>query len=114
MSSSKAWIVDEEDKGAVIGSHDLISRTEWRKDAAAAPHKPVQKVAKAGRADESILISLQERLAFRVAKEAQTAATDMKRTSPFGREIQRYYPGETWRGGKVDDIAVIVAVIVDA
>ena len=59
-------------------------------------------------------ISIQEKLAFRIAQKAQAAAVDMKRMSPFGRELLRWYPGESWQGGKVDDIAVIVAVVVDA
>jgi protein phosphatase PTC7 len=32
---------------------------------------------------------------------------------PFAKEVQKYYPNEDWRGGKVDDICVVVAIVVE-
>ena len=31
---------------------------------------------------------------------------------PFAREVQRRFPNESYRGGKIDDICVLVAVVV--
>lgn len=57
--------------------------------------------------------SLQNFLAAGVAGEAKAASVDTKRNGPFAREVQKYYPQENWRGGKVDDICVVVAVVVE-
>ena len=57
--------------------------------------------------------SLQEKLAAAVAGEAKAASMDGKRDGPFAMEVRRYYPGEEWSGGKVDDICVVVGVVVE-
>ncbi|MCJ1287418.1 hypothetical protein MMC26_006767 [Xylographa opegraphella] len=57
--------------------------------------------------------SLQALLAVAVAGEAKAASEDARRDGPFAREVQRHYPAEGWRGGKVDDICVVVAVVVE-
>lgn len=57
------------------------------------------------------LVSLPAELAYAVTKAAKQAGLDMKRDGPFAREVQKYYPGEDWHGGKHDDIAVIVCVV---
>ena len=56
--------------------------------------------------------SIQAALAVAVAGEAKRASVDQRRESPFGRELKRHYPQEQWDGGKVDDICVVVALIV--
>ena len=56
--------------------------------------------------------TLQALLAVAIAGEAKAASENTKRDGPFAREVQRYYPGEDWHGGKVDDICVVVAVVV--
>lgn len=53
---------------------------------------------------------LQTALAARIVHEAKTASQDRTRDGPFAREVQKYYPGDDWHGGKVDDICVVVAV----
>ena len=50
------------------------------------------------------------RLAYAITKKAKEASHDMKRDGPFAREVRRHFPGEDWRGGKVDDIAVIACI----
>lgn len=105
MEAVDGWVVDTAAKGAVIGAYDLMDKTEWKSELA-------HKKGIDERADSKGLISIQEKLAFRIVKSAQIAAADERRMSPFGRELQRWYPGESWPGGKVDDIAVIVAVVV--
>ena len=56
--------------------------------------------------------SLQTALAVAVVGEAKAASEDQRKDGPFAREVQKYYPGEDWHGGKVDDICVVVAVVV--
>ncbi|KAJ6172268.1 hypothetical protein N7470_001335 [Penicillium chermesinum] len=46
-------------------------------------------------------------------KETKIASLDYRRDGPFAKEAQRYYPGDYYRGGKVDDICVLVLVAVD-
>ncbi|RDW84459.1 hypothetical protein BP6252_02049 [Coleophoma cylindrospora] len=57
--------------------------------------------------------SLQSFLAVAITSEAKAASTNTKRNGPFAREVQKYFPNEHWRGGKVDDICVVVAVAVE-
>ncbi|KAL1297580.1 hypothetical protein AAFC00_006143 [Neodothiora populina] len=56
--------------------------------------------------------SLPAELAYAVTKAAKLAGLDQRRNGPFAKEVHRYYPNENWRGGKPDDIAVIVAVAI--
>jgi protein phosphatase PTC7 len=55
--------------------------------------------------------SLQSFLALGITSEAKAASTNTKKDGPFAREVQREYPHENWRGGKVDDICVVVAIV---
>ena len=57
--------------------------------------------------------SLQSFLAVGIASEAKAASTNTKLDGPFAKEVQRYYPEEDWKGGKVDDICVVVAIVVE-
>ncbi|KAL2824464.1 phosphatase 2C-like domain-containing protein [Aspergillus cavernicola] len=57
--------------------------------------------------------TLQSLIAATVAGEAKLASMDLRRDSPFAKEAQRYYPGDYYRGGKVDDIALLVVVAVE-
>ncbi|PYH94811.1 protein serine/threonine phosphatase 2C [Aspergillus ellipticus CBS 707.79] len=57
--------------------------------------------------------TLQSFIAATIASEAKLASTDLRRDGPFAKEAQRYYPGDWYRGGKVDDISVVVVVAVD-
>jgi protein phosphatase PTC7 len=51
-------------------------------------------------------------LAYAVMRASKLAGMDQRRDGPFAREVQRYYPGEDWHGGKHDDVAVIVVLVV--
>lgn len=57
--------------------------------------------------------TLQSLLAASIAGEAKIASVDFRRDGPFAKEAQRYYPGDYYRGGKVDDICALVIVAVD-
>ena len=59
-------------------------------------------------------VTLQSVLAATIAGEAKIASIDYRRDGPFAKEAQRYYPGDYYRGGKVDDICVVVVIAVDA
>ena len=56
--------------------------------------------------------NLQCLLAAAVVAEAKQASVDSRRDGPFAREVQRHFPEENYRGGKMDDICVVVAVVV--
>lgn len=57
--------------------------------------------------------SLQSFLAVGITSEAKAASINTKVDGPFAREVHKYYPNEHWRGGKVDDICVVVAIVVE-
>jgi protein phosphatase PTC7 len=65
------------------------------------------------KATEGPINSLQSFLAVGIASEAKAASLNTKVDGPFAKEVQKYYPEEMWRGGKVDDICVITAVVVE-
>lgn len=58
--------------------------------------------------------SLQAKVAVAIAKEAKETGLNTRRDGPFAKEVQKAYPGENWHGGKPDDIAVVVAVVLEA
>ena len=57
--------------------------------------------------------SLQALLASTIAGEAKRASHNPRHDGPFAKEVQRYFPGHPFRGGKVDDICVLAVVAVD-
>lgn len=56
-------------------------------------------------------LTLQSLLATEVVGAAKAASINTKIDGPFAKEVQKYYPQEQWRGGKVDDICVVIAVV---
>lgn len=58
-------------------------------------------------------LTLQALLAASIARDAKLASIDLKRDGPFAKEAQRYYPGDHYRGGKVDDITCLIVVAVE-
>ena len=57
--------------------------------------------------------TIQALLAVAITGEAKIASLNERRDGPFAREVKRNFPNEDWKGGKVDDICVIVAVVVE-
>lgn len=57
--------------------------------------------------------SLQSFLAIGIASAAKAASINRRVDGPFAKEVQKHYPHEMWSGGKVDDICVVVAVVVE-
>lgn len=66
-----------------------------------------------GKSGADEIPSLQSFLAVGITGEAKAASVNTKVDGPFAREVQKYYPNEHWRGGKVDDICVVVAIVVE-
>ncbi|PVH87473.1 protein serine/threonine phosphatase 2C [Cadophora sp. DSE1049] len=64
-----------------------------------------------GKSGAEEIPSLQSFLAVGITSEAKSASMNTRVDGPFAREVQKYYPHENWRGGKVDDICVVVAVV---
>ena len=56
--------------------------------------------------------SIQSLIAVAITGEAKMASMNTKLDGPFAREVKKFYPRENFHGGKVDDICVIVAVVV--
>lgn len=56
-------------------------------------------------------VTLQGLLATGLVGAAKAASVNTKVDGPFAKEVKKYYPLENWRGGKVDDICVIVVVV---
>ncbi|EPE27108.1 PP2C-like protein [Glarea lozoyensis ATCC 20868] len=91
MIGAKAWIHTENgiDVGADISKFVMTDVTSGTED----------------------IPTLQSFLAIGITGEAKAASVNTKLDGPFAREVQREYPHENWRGGKVDDICVVVAVV---
>ena len=66
-----------------------------------------------GKSGAEDIPSLQSFLAVGITGQAKAASVNTKVDGPFAREVQKYYPNEQWRGGKVDDICVVVAIVVE-
>ena len=63
-----------------------------------------------GKSGAEKIPSLQSFLAVGITSEAKAASINTKFDGPFAREVHKHYPHENWRGGKVDDICVVVAI----
>ncbi|PHH63340.1 hypothetical protein CDD81_6037 [Ophiocordyceps australis] len=55
--------------------------------------------------------TLQSLLATELVTAAKAASINTKVDGPFAKESKKYYPHDQWRGGKVDDICVVVLVV---
>ncbi|KAG6042071.1 hypothetical protein E4U41_006192 [Claviceps citrina] len=56
-------------------------------------------------------VTLQSLLATEIVGAARAASINTKVDGPFAKEMKKYHPLEWWRGGKIDDICVLVAVV---
>ncbi|KFH45571.1 Protein phosphatase-like protein [Hapsidospora chrysogenum ATCC 11550] len=94
MTSSGAWAISE-GSGGVRVADALRDLTE---PVANRDGKP---------------ITLQSMLATQLVGAAKKASVNTRVDGPFAKEVQKYYPHENWRGGKVDDICVVAAVVTE-
>ena len=98
MTDSHAWVLTEDQNGiSVSDSLDNLTQNENI----------------GNEIKKRVHLQLQSQLAINIVSEAKSASEDRRRDGPFAREVQRHYPGENYRGGKVDDICVVVAVVVE-
>jgi protein phosphatase PTC7 len=63
------------------------------------------------RRNNSTTPTLQSVLATAIVSAARSASINTKIDGPFAKEVQKYYPHENWRGGKVDDICVVAVLV---
>ncbi|KAF3938465.1 hypothetical protein ABW19_dt0203787 [Dactylella cylindrospora] len=63
--------------------------------------------------DEEVGPSLQGNIARAIAQKAKSLSINQKVDGPFAKEIQKYFPGEVYHGGKRDDICVLCCVVVE-
>jgi protein phosphatase PTC7 len=73
----------------------------------------LRKLAQADEGRRADGASLQARIAIAIAKEAKETSLNTRRDGPFAKEVQKFYPGDNWHGGKPDDIATVVAVVLE-
>lgn len=97
-----------------IVSRNMVELGAWvEKDGAVEVGHDLSKLAQAASDRKADAGSLQAKVAVAIAKEAKETGLNTRRDGPFAKEVQKWYPNENWHGGKPDDIAVVVAVVVE-
>lgn len=57
--------------------------------------------------------ALQTQIAVNLVTKTKAASLDKKRNGPFAKAVHQEFPQEHWSGGKVDDICVVVAIVLE-
>ena len=97
-----------------IISRQMVELGAWvERDGAIEVGQDLANLVHAGSAQKAGKASLQAKVAVAIAKEAKETGLNTRRDGPFAKEVQRYYPGENWHGGKPDDIAAVVAIVLE-
>ena len=97
-----------------VVSRTMLSLGAWvEKNNVVEVSDTLNALTQADRREKADAGSLQSRLAIAIAKEAKVTSLNTRRDGPFAKEVQKFYPGENWHGGKPDDIAALVAVVVE-
>lgn len=97
-----------------IVSRHMVDLGAWvEKDGTLEVGQDLAKLVQADPARRAGISSLQAKVAVAIAKEAKETGLNTRRDGPFAKEVQKYYPGENWHGGKPDDIAAVVAVVLE-
>jgi protein phosphatase PTC7 len=97
-----------------IVSRQMVDIGAWvENDGAIEVGRDLAKLVHAGTAKKAGKASLQAKVATAIAKEAKTTGLNTRRDGPFAKEVQKAYPGENWHGGKPDDIAVVIAIVLE-
>ncbi|EGS18077.1 phosphoprotein phosphatase-like protein [Thermochaetoides thermophila DSM 1495] len=55
--------------------------------------------------------TLQSLLATEIVAAAKAASVSPHLDGPFAKEVKKYYPNESWHGGKEDDICIVVVLV---
>jgi protein phosphatase PTC7 len=97
-----------------IVSRHMVDLGAWvEKDGTLEVGQDLAKLVQAESARKANSSSLQAKVAIAIAKAAKETGLNTRRDGPFAKEVQKYYPGENWHGGKPDDIAAVVAVVLE-
>jgi protein phosphatase PTC7 len=97
-----------------IVSKQMVAAGAWvEKDGTIEVGHNLAKLVQAGTGRKADSKSLQAIVATAIAKEAKETGLNTRRDGPFAKEVQKYYPGENWHGGKPDDIAAVIAVVLE-
>jgi protein phosphatase PTC7 len=97
-----------------IVSRQMVDLGAWvEKDGAIEVGQDLAQLVHAGSAKKAGKASLQAKVAVAIAKEAKETGLNTRRDGPFAKEVQKAYPGENWHGGKPDDIAAVVAIVLE-
>ena len=97
-----------------IVSRHMTSFQAWEAgEKGLAVSKNIHALTKKGGIPKEYEDSLQADLAVAITGEAKLASLNAKADGPFAKEVQKYYPHEDFHGGKVDDICVVVAIVVN-
>jgi protein phosphatase PTC7 len=97
-----------------IVSRHMVDLGAWvEKDGTLEVGQDLAKLVQADSARKANSSSLQAKVAIAIARGAKETGLDTRRDGPFAKEVQKYYPGENWHGGKPDDIAAVVAVVLE-
>ncbi|KAH7086707.1 phosphatase 2C-like domain-containing protein [Paraphoma chrysanthemicola] len=98
-----------------IVSRQMVDLGAWvERNGAIEVGQDLAKLVQAGLAKQAGKSSLQAKVAVAIAKEAKETGLNTRRDGPFAKEVQKAYPGENWHGGKPDDIAAVVAIVLEA
>ncbi|KAF2869253.1 phosphatase 2C-like domain-containing protein [Massariosphaeria phaeospora] len=96
-----------------IVSRNMVDLGAWvERDGALEVSPELHKLVQADSDRKANSSSLQAKLSTAIAKEAKETSLNIQRDGPFAKEVQKHYPNERWRGGKPDDIAALVVVVV--
>lgn len=97
-----------------IVSRHMVDLGAWvENDGTLEVGRNLAKLVQASATQQADKTSLQAKVAVAIAKEAKQTGLNTRRDGPFAKEVQKYYPGENWHGGKPDDIAVVIAVVLE-
>lgn len=97
-----------------IVSRHMVDLGAWvEKDGTLEVGHDLAKLVQADTARKANSASLQAKVATAIAKAAKETGLNTRRDGPFAKEVQKYYPGENWHGGKPDDIAAVVAIVLE-
>ncbi|OKL56979.1 hypothetical protein UA08_07768 [Talaromyces atroroseus] len=110
-SSSPSPPEEKRNNGAIYASEKLRELTEPGALDLASPSSSSSPIKSSTTTNRHH--TLQALLAASIVGEAKLASVDVRRDGPFAKEAQRYYPGHWYRGGKVDDITVLVVIAIE-
>jgi protein phosphatase PTC7 len=107
MTTAGAWRMT--DNGVIKTAQDLVLLTS------PPTTSEEQNGANAGKAKagQTQVATLQSALATAITRGAKVASMDKTCDGPFSKAVHMAYPGESWMGGKMDDICVVVAVVTE-